>query len=686
MLDRHHLRLAFLVPLALAMVLACDRNPADDDDTTEPAEPRIEALLGDEGVALFVAGASTDAVVEATASDLAVYDVPLAGSTVVIDDRGTADTDYRLVDGNLTVAECGVSALTVGATVEPDPAVLLAGESVTVELSLGEVELSMATGDLGLRRTLLPDGAVTWLDPACLDSVPDEGCWLDEATPLVERADPDALAAFDPITVPDHASPHTEPTAEALDLVLRVVDDGGAVLHAGGGARVVFVGAALRWGDPHAHSNLSHDGCEDADAACANRADAPGEDFFANAVAEGLDFAAMTEHGEWHEIRVEDATEWWIWDESLARVDAALAYEDQGFVPLLGYEWTAYINPFDVLEEGDDPEDFAGSFVRGHKTVLFREPWACDAWCVGANTMMDEFAKGETGLVYHRLEDRIEALTVAGLHDYWDDAADECGDTDLLTYFHHPAYVFPSPVNWALPGNIPDVGVEMLVEIASEHGSSECRDTAQDGCGFWLNEDGISEHVSWGSVQEALALGYRLGFVGGTDSHDARPGSLDEASTIAAFWDADGDGVVDDPQQQFAPGTITGVWIGGDWSRDTLWEGLTARHTLATTGPQGRVVMAALDAEGDVYLPGDVVPAVRFPVEFVAVVEPGDGWEVEQLELVDPVDGAVVASTTATTLTLELAHPGSPALYLRARLWDGDAEHRLWLSPLFVGS
>ena len=672
-----------LISIALLLAAAGCDGESDDDDTAA-AEYAFEALRGAGGVALFVDPLPpSTASVEATALDGATYTVPLGGDVVVVDARGVTGSQYALLDGDDELARTDVVSLEVTHVSDPGPPVLLDGELLQLQLTLNANGLTLPSGDLVLRRHILPGGDTTYLDPACLDATAlTEDCWTETPGALIED-----LAVADvqgALVLPDHDPAPAGPQVEELHLLLRVVDGDGDEVLAGGGVRAVFLGSQLKWGDPHAHSNLSHDGCEDAEAGCGNRGAYPGEDHFANAVDAGLDFAATTDHGEWYEIRVDGELAWLLWDETLAQVQDALIYEPDGFVPLLGYEWTSFVNPFDILEEGDDAEDFADEFNRGHKTVLFRDTDVCERYRVGAQTFTDTFPKGDSGLVYCLAEGRHIATTVDELLIHFTVAEDECGAEDLLTFFHHPAYKFPNPVSWSLETNTPDPDVEMLVEVASEHGSSECRDPEQDGCDFWINEEQLTEHIWWGSIQEALTLGHRLGFLGGTDSHDGRPGTLDEASTIGAFWDADGDGEPDTPYQQFATGAITGVWIEGDFDRDSLWEGLTSRRTMATTGPRGRVAMVALDQDGAPYLPGAVVPASRFPLQLTAVVDPGDGWDVAVIEVVEPEGGDVIAEAEATSLEVGLADPGTHALYVRARIWEGDTEHRIWLSPLFI--
>jgi len=61
---------------------------------------------------------------------------------------------------------------------------------------------------------------------------------------------------------------------------------------------------------------------------------------------------------------------------------------------------------------------------------------------------------------------------------------------------------------------------------------------------------------------DAIARGYRLGFIGGGDDHNGHPGIRDFLAST---------------------GGITGIWAG-ELTRDAIWEALKARRTYATTG------------------------------------------------------------------------------------------------------
>jgi hypothetical protein len=102
-----------------------------------------------------------------------------------------------------------------------------------------------------------------------------------------------------------------------------------------------------------------------------------------------------------------------------------------------------------------------------------------------------------------------------------------------------------------------DPALEPVVEIYSTFGSREyggCKYASVSGC--------TAKHT----VQYALSLGYRLGFVGSGDGHAGRPGK----DTWLRVRGARACG-------------ITGIYAK-ELTRDALWTALKARRCYATTG------------------------------------------------------------------------------------------------------
>lgn len=117
----------------------------------------------------------------------------------------------------------------------------------------------------------------------------------------------------------------------------------------------------------------------------------------------------------------------------------------------------------------------------------------------------------------------------------------------VMTISHHPGGG-PAAQNW----NYFDPAFETVVEICSIHGSSE----------FFGAPQGIYSPEQGTFVQDALAKGYRLGFVGSGDTHNGHPGQGD-------------------------PGVITSGLAGffaESLTRESIWSAIKSRTVYATSG------------------------------------------------------------------------------------------------------
>ncbi len=191
--------------------------------------------------------------------------------------------------------------------------------------------------------------------------------------------------------------------------------------------------------------------------------------------------------------------------------DTAARFHDPGrFVVLVGYEWT--------------------SWMYGHRHVL-------------------------------HFENRAELLS----------SIDEATDTPAelwkalrgkpaLTFAHHSAGD-PIATDWSFA---PDPLLEPVTEVASVHGNSESPDAPTPLRG------GIPGN--W--VPDALAKGYKLGFVGSGDSHDGHPGLAHLAS---------------------GTGGLAAI-VTEDLTRAAVRQALLDRHCYATNGPR---IVLAVDLDGE---------------------------------------------------------------------------------------
>jgi len=316
--------------------------------------------------------------------------------------------------------------------------------------------------------------------------------------------------------------------------------------------------------------------------------------------------------------------------------DTTARFNDPGrFTTLLGYEWT--------------------NWIYGHRHVLYFD---------GEGQVLSSLrppTDTPTGLWATLREQHARALTVP----------------------HHPAGG-PVPIDWSIA---PDPEFEPVVEIVSVHGSSESPDSPH----------AIYSAVDGHWVRDALARGYRLGFVGSGDSHNGHPG-------LVHLGSPSGGGVA--------------AILAADNTADAVYAALRARSCWATSGPR-IVLWFSLGATGM----GGVAPvqaktrAAGEPAPVGAAGEPayiGIALGVEPLASLELIkNGAVVARVDGAALAQQLSAPASDPLnaglsqsitlsqsislqqsitwrdpdrragdqvYLRAIQVDG---HAAWSSPIF---
>ena len=136
-------------------------------------------------------------------------------------------------------------------------------------------------------------------------------------------------------------------------------------------------------------------------------------------------------------------------------------HEPGRFVTLPGFEWT--------------------NWIHGHRHVVFFD--AADATLISS----------------------IEEAT-----DHPDELWAALRDLDAMTIAHHTAGG-PIAQDWSIE---PDADFEPVTEIVSVHGASEAADAPRL----------IYRPVAGNFVRDALARGYRFGFLGSSDGHDGHPG------------------------------------------------------------------------------------------------------------------------------------------------------------------
>jgi hypothetical protein len=161
-------------------------------------------------------------------------------------------------------------------------------------------------------------------------------------------------------------------------------------------------------------------------------------------------------------------------------------------------------------------------------------------------------------------------------------------------------------------------------------------------------------------VRDALARGYRLGFVGSGDSHDGHPGLAHLAG----------------------PSGGVAAILAEDRTRESVLEALRARRTWATNGP--RILLRAALGSHRMGSSVPLAPGATLDATFFAqVVGTGPLARVEVVR-----SGEVVFGVDAEgRVELAFDHPleglrAGEYVYVRAIQQDEGAA---WSSPVFVG-
>ena len=297
-----------------------------------------------------------------------------------------------------------------------------------------------------------------------------------------------------------------------------------------------------------------------------------------------------------------------------------------------------------ALEEFNEDDTFATFFGwenstdRGHENYYFAvpdHPLVCggEAGIRGgrpdklAGRLRDVFAEQEFIGIPHHTNSVAETRKLEDDSPYW-----------------HP-YPWHSPEEYL-----------RLVEIFQTRGNQEQNIYDDAWRGWHQNNDA--------SAQDALRLGHRLGFVGGTDNHCGWPGR--------AFEECEGSGV--HPPKSVI---LTGVWTPRV-RRESIFKSLKARHTWAAWDTRALVYFTVNGAPA-----GDEILA-DLRTELVAHIRLSAEDALQTVELVS--QGAVVWQSSFSERDVEIDVPlgqlrRSTHYYLRALQRDGGM---IYASPVFI--
>jgi len=298
-------------------------------------------------------------------------------------------------------------------------------------------------------------------------------------------------------------------------LVAELLDEASGVEGISNPMEIAGAGKHLWFGDLHVHTEHSMDAGGPLDEMYSYARDIAGLDFAAasdhQAAIRGL-AGGTTHHGSNPCWRFESMPERWA-----AVCDAARRFNEPGrFITFAGFE-------------------FAPNGSSGHRNIY---------WPGDSPPMIDAEFPGEN---------RFSPALLRRL------ALDE----RLLVIPHHPAIAWRAGV-WdsgdAISfADLPDES-QPVVEIYSKHGTSE-----------QLNgERPLRGQVAGHFVSDFLDQGHRFGFIGGSDTHNANPGSPLREGPYSTL--------------RFRAG-LAAVWAD-ELTRESIWKAIFARRTYATTGPK----------------------------------------------------------------------------------------------------
>lgn len=170
-------------------------------------------------------------------------------------------------------------------------------------------------------------------------------------------------------------------------------------------------------------------------------------------------------------------------------------------------------------------------------------------------------------------------------------------------------------------------------------------------------ERAVEVHSDWGTfewlLEDALALGFRVGVVANSDGHKGRPGaSHPGAATFGAY------------------GGLT-CFLAPELGRDAIFAAIRARRTYATTGARLDLDLRVAH-EGGVARMGDVVPTGLDAVQVTARVVAG-----APVDTLDLLVGTRVVARWRPPAGRRVAVRWEGARYRgrgREVTWDGDAE------------
>jgi len=326
--------------------------------------------------------------------------------------------------------------------------------------------------------------------------------------------------------------------------------------------------------------------------------------------AMNLDFACLTEHdpteGRWQQIKAK----------------ARELYQPGRFATMSAYEWTGH------------------KVNAGHKNVYYRN---FEAPVFRSNFLDDPVYK-------------VSAQTWSAF-DLWAKLR-ESGETGKTAKWQS---IIPSAA-FTVPWNDADPEFQRLVEVYSTWGNSEYADGPRQ-----IRVMGGPRPGHF--VQDGLAAGQKLGFVGASDSHSGRPGY---AGHGRIYFDSD----YSFPDTEVYSGGITGIYAE-ELTHEAVFDAINSRRCFATTGVRIIVEFRADDHwMGEEFKSND---APHFSARVVGTAP------IESVTLVKNNTDYVVVPGNGPILQFEYdkTEPPKTTDYYYLRVIQADGE-MAWSSPVWI--
>lgn len=357
-------------------------------------------------------------------------------------------------------------------------------------------------------------------------------------------------------------------------------------------------------GDPHSHTGVSGDGsASDMGSGCFSCGAIA--DVFEYATIQGLDWVAFSDHsndaGGTRNAGPSDFSDFWA---------TQLAHDDDA---------TGLV----IIPAAEVWFDIGGSPIGHRNLMMFGDDAALASFSV-----FDATPNGDI---------TSEIGTCSAMEAWMDTLTATWGNALIIP--HHPYGLAPAPMDWSCHS----ATYEPAVEVYSHWGNSLGWGRVYDR--VTLPQTGHSVHDG----MDPTGYGLHMGFMGGTDSHDTRPGETCTTDTGSRY----GGGltmVVTDPSEVF--------------SREAIYNAIVAHSTYATTGP--------------------IVPmTVTFFVDGVEIGHLGQDLDIDAgASLV--VQVAVPEDDATNTIEVVLVTPDTeiPADYIGDGVWEAtvdSAEMPAWL-------